>query len=84
MQLHSFLLVNENYNLILTYAGTGFSGYSGNNGLTTNAQLSISFGLRTDSISNMYFADYFNSVISKINKATNTTTIAGIGRYNGD
>ena len=50
---------------------------------STNAQLSFLYGLRTDSIGNLYFADYF---IRKINKATNIATIAGIVRYgyNGD
>jgi sugar lactone lactonase YvrE len=84
----SFLpTLNVNYNIISTYAGNGVQGYSGDNGLATNAALSYPRGLTTDTNGDLYVADSFNHAIRKINKATNIiTTIAGNGiqGYNGE
>jgi hypothetical protein len=80
--------VNDNYNLISTYAGTGEGGYFGDNGIATKTQFNYPTGLTTDSIGNLYIADSGNYIIRKVNRATNIiTTIAGIAGsygYNGD
>jgi hypothetical protein len=73
--------------VISTYAGIGVQGYSGDNGLATNAAFNGPWGLTTDTNGNLYVADINNHVIRKINKATNIiTTVAGNGieGYNGD
>ena len=64
------------------YAGTsGSSGFSGDGGAATSAQLSLSatpIGLNTDSNGNLYICDTGNQRIRKVTKVTGIiTTIAG-------
>ncbi len=74
-------------NLISTFAGTGVSGFSGDNGPATSAQISPPYGVGVDAAGNLYIADFANHRIRRVNAATNIiTTIAGTGTagYNGD
>ena len=72
------------YGIITTYAGSSVSGYSGDFGLATNANLGLPSGVATDYSSNLYIAD--NSTISNCVRKVNTlgiiTTIAGNGTAN--
>jgi sugar lactone lactonase YvrE len=65
---------------ITTFAGNGTSGYSGDGGPATSAQLSLPFGLVIDSMGNVVFADGQNNVIRRIPVSTGViTTVAGNG-----
>ena len=68
-------------------AGNGTSGYLGDGGLATSAELKNPSGLGIDSAGNIYIADKKNCRIRKITVATgNIATVAGTGTcgYNGD
>lgn len=74
--------------IISTVAGTGTSGFSGDNILATSAALSLPASVDIDPISgNIYIADSGNVVIKMVNKITGIiTTVAGTGvaGYSGD
>ena len=72
--------------VITTIAGTGTSGYTGDNGPATAAKLVSVFSIIFDSLGNMYLSDRVIGVIRKINTSGIITTIAGIGSvgYGGD
>lgn len=76
--------------VITTVAGTGTSGFSGDNGLATAAKLNFSGGLpgvAVDKTGNIFISDYFNNRIRKVDASTKViTTIAGTGTggYTGD
>lgn len=72
---------------ISTIAGTGNPGYTGDNGLAINAELFYPSGLYLDANGNLFFADWQNNVIRKIDVNGIITTVAGNGGawgYNGD
>jgi sugar lactone lactonase YvrE len=72
---------------ISTVAGTGVSGYTGNNGAATSAKLNAPNGLGIDGAGNIYIADNGNCVIRKVTVATGViATVAGNGTcgYTGD
>ncbi len=52
--------------IITTVAGTGTSGYAGDGGLATNAELNSPAGLTFDSVGNLYISDTGNDVIRKV------------------
>ncbi len=56
----------DNAGIIHTIAGTGISGFSGDDSIATDAKLHISFGLAFDTCGNLYFADKDNSRIRKV------------------
>jgi len=73
--------------IITTYVGTGTSGFSGDGGPATSAQINRPFGLCMDSLDNLYFTDELNQRIRRIDAATKIiTTIAGNGTagFSGD
>jgi len=72
--------------VITTVAGTGSSGYSGDGGAATEAQLKSPKGVTFDSSGNLYIADYYNHRIRKVNTNGVITTVAGTGSsgYRGD
>jgi sugar lactone lactonase YvrE len=73
--------------VITTMAGTGTSGYSGDGGPATAAQLNFPQGIVVDTIGNIYIADFYNSRIRKINAITgviNTVAGNGLSGYSGD
>jgi len=71
---------------ITTYAGTGTSGYSGDTGLATSADLANPTGIAVDGSGNLYISDYSNNRIRKVTPGGTITTYAGTGTagYNGD
>jgi sugar lactone lactonase YvrE len=74
--------------VITTIAGTGFGGYLGDGGAATAAWIKWPIGIAVDASGNIYFSDYGNNVIRKINTSGTISTIAGIGGsiplYSGD
>ena len=73
--------------VITTVVGTGISGYFGDNGPATDAQISGPFDVFVDSSGNIFFTDSWNSVIRKVDFSTGIImTIAGNGTagYSGD
>jgi len=72
---------------IITVAGNGTEGYSGDSGPATAAELNSPFGVAVDSAGDLFIADSGNNVIREVVKATgNIITIAGNGTegYSGD
>jgi sugar lactone lactonase YvrE len=72
--------------LISTIAGTGVCGFSGDGGSATRAKLASPTGIAVDSAGDIFFADYGNQRVRKIDPAGTITTIAGNGKgkYCGD
>jgi len=72
--------------IITTFAGTGESGYSGDGGAATSAKIASPYQLTIDKNENIYFADYSNNVVRKIDTNGIITTFAGTGEsgYSGD
>ena len=71
---------------ISTVAGnfTAGSGYSGDNGAATSAQLSEPQSVYLDATGNIFIADTLNSVIRAVNPGTASTVIAGVTIPAGD
>ncbi|MGC1999527.1 MAG: hypothetical protein WA658_06710, partial [Candidatus Acidiferrales bacterium] len=75
---------------LTAYAGNGISGFSGDGGAGTSAQLSFPEGLAIDGNGNLFIADMYNNRIRRVDATThNITTIAGsedpfAGAYAGD
>jgi sugar lactone lactonase YvrE len=72
--------------VITTVAGTGSSGYSGDNGPATAAMLNNPYGVAVDSLGNIYIADRENHRIRKVDLAGTITTVVGngVGMHSGD
>jgi sugar lactone lactonase YvrE len=74
--------------IIMTIAGTGVFGDTGDGGLATLADIGQVFGMTLDKTGNLYFADVGNCVVRKINTAGIISTVAGDFAagcgYNGD
>ncbi|MCX6290134.1 MAG: IPTL-CTERM sorting domain-containing protein [Bacteroidetes bacterium] len=72
--------------IITTVAGNGNGGYSGDGGPATSATLNSPHGIAFDNTGKLYFADYQNNVVRKINASGVISTIAGNGTagYSGD
>ena len=80
-------MVDATTQIITTIAGNGGSGYSGDNGPATAAQLHKPNGVVVDVTGNIYIADTDNEVIRRVDATTQfITTIAGTGSggYSGD
>eukprot|EP01038_Epipyxis_sp_PR26KG_P011337 gene11338-15203_t len=72
----------------VSVAGSGTSGYSGNGGAATSANLNAPYGVWLDtSNNNIYIADTNNHIIRKVSSASIITLIAGqasTSGYSGD
>lgn len=70
---------------IVTIAGTGIAGYSGDGGTATSAQLDTPTGVAVDAAGNVYIADSHNHRIRKV-IGTTISTLAGTGTagFSGD
>ncbi len=66
---------------IATLAGTGESGYSGDGGSATEAQLSYPRGVAVDANGRVYVADQSNRRIRRIDASGVITTFAGTGNW---
>src|ERR1700678_841538 len=59
-------MVSASTGYISTIAGTGTSGFSGDGGAATSAELNTPWGIALDSSGNIYFSDLNNSRIREI------------------
>jgi sugar lactone lactonase YvrE len=73
--------------VITTFAGTGTSGYSGDGGPATSAQIGSPLGLVLDSNGDLFISDLQNSVVRRVDAVSGViTTYAGTGvrAFGGD
>jgi len=73
--------------IITTVAGTGSRGYSGDGGAAIAAKIGAPQGLVVDAAGNLFFAEYLNHCIRRVDGSTGIiTTVAGTGTqgYSGD
>jgi sugar lactone lactonase YvrE len=72
--------------IISTVAGTGTSGFSGDGGPATSAQLAFPGGVAVDAAGNLFIADTENDCIRKVAPAGIISTVAGTGTagFSGD
>ncbi|MDY6950912.1 MAG: RHS repeat-associated core domain-containing protein [Thermodesulfobacteriota bacterium] len=84
--LHRVQKVNAITGIITTVAGNGTSGYAGDNGPATEAQISSPWDIALDSSGNLYIADTGNHCIRRVDTNGIITTVAGNGTsgYAGD
>jgi sugar lactone lactonase YvrE len=82
--LHNIIRkINSKTNIITTVVGSysqpSQNGFSGDGGLATKAKVYYPRGLSFDANNNLYFSDYQNQVLRKVDFATGIiTTIAGL------
>jgi uncharacterized protein (TIGR03437 family) len=67
---------------IAAYAGNGTSGFSGDGGVATSAQLFPGHGIAVDGTGNLYIADFYNNRVRKVDPSGIITTFAGSGVAN--
>jgi sugar lactone lactonase YvrE len=67
------------HGVITTLAGTGVTGFSGDGGPATKAQLCGPQGLAVDRTDNLYIADDCNDRIRRVDRGGTITTFAGKG-----
>ena len=83
--------VSASTGIIITVAGNGTAGYSGDGGPATSAQLNYPDGVAVDLAGNIFIADSFNNVVREVTFSASRgvqviTTVAGNGSqgYSGD
>jgi len=79
--------LNASTGILTNIAGNGSTGFGGDGGLATSAQIWGPCAVKVDKIGNVYIADYSNNRIRMVDMATGTiTTIAGtgVGTYSGN
>ncbi len=83
---HNVVRMVAGSGMIATVAGNGTSGYSGDSGAATSAELRNPYGLAVDASGNLYIADYGNQRIRKVDSSGIITTVAGngISGFSGD
>jgi sugar lactone lactonase YvrE len=77
----------DNHGILTIFAGNGVSGYSGDGGPATQAELVDPFGVAVDGSGNIFIADYVNNRIREVVAKTGMIqTVAGNGKqgYSGD
>jgi mucin-19 len=72
--------------VMVTVAGTGVAGFSGDGSSAISAQLNRPVAVAVDALGNLFIADRFNNRIRKVNAAGQISTIAGNGSggFSGD
>jgi uncharacterized protein (TIGR03437 family) len=71
--------------ILTRVAGNGSTGFSGDNGPATSAQLYFPTGVAVDSAGNLYIADTANLRIRKVSNGVIATVAgSGVGGYSGD
>jgi RHS repeat-associated protein len=65
--------------IIVSVAGNGTAGFSGDGGLATSAELNNPDGVAVDGQGNIYISDQNNNRIRKVDTSGNITTFAGNG-----
>jgi len=79
---HRIRKVDAASGIITTVAGTGVSGYSGDGGLATAAQVSFPSSVAVDSSGNLFLSDSDSYRIRKVDALSGViTTVAGVGSY---
>ena len=73
--------VNSHTGIIHTIAGTGEAGYNGDNIQARDSKLNHPSGVVVDTNGNIYFNDYKNDRVRKINSEGIISTFAGTGIY---
>ncbi len=84
---HTIRRIDKNSGIIMTVAGSGRQGYSGDGGPATEATLNNLYSLQVDTNGDIYIVDRLNAAIRKVDAATGIiTTVAGTGEpgYGGD
>ncbi len=72
--------VDHQTGVITTMAGTGMAGFGGDGGLATSAAINRVAGIAFDSTGDLYFADFGNNRVRRIDAQTGiVTTVAGNG-----
>ena len=74
-------VVDLDTGVIMTAAGTGKTGFSGNGVLAITADLNKPGGAAVDAEGNLYINDIANNVIRKVDRFGIITTYAGSGKY---
>ena len=76
----------DNNGIITTFAGYGMLGFTGDGGPAVAAQIRSPFGIATDYAGNVYFTEYGNNKIRRVDNNGIITTIAGSGLsgFSGD
>jgi len=76
----------DRHGIVTTVAGNGMSGYSGDEGPATEAELCEPSGVAIDTIGNLYIADTCNYRIRRVDTNGMISTVAGTGEfgYSGD
>jgi sugar lactone lactonase YvrE/pimeloyl-ACP methyl ester carboxylesterase len=70
--------VDATTGVIVTVAGTGTAGYSGDGGPARSAELNGPLSVMVDTAGNLYIADVFNSRIRVVNTGTTQITVAAL------
>ncbi|MSX20889.1 MAG: hypothetical protein F2795_01105 [Actinobacteria bacterium] len=76
--------VDHTTGYITTIAGNGTAGYSGDGDPATDAQINYPGLMALDADGNLFFADYSNHRIRKVDKTGIITTVAGNGTAGSD
>ena len=86
MRDHNIISRVDTHGNMTRFAGTGESGFSGDDGKATEARLKIPAGLTFDKKGNLYIADRNNHRIRKVDTRGIITTVAGNGTagFSGD
>ena len=84
--LNSLIRLVSTTGIIMSYAGTGIAGYSGDGGPATLAKLNSPYGVAVASSGSLYIADRLNNVIRLVSPTGIITTYAGsfLQGYSGD
>jgi uncharacterized protein (TIGR03437 family) len=82
---NTVLRLDATTGILTRVAGNGATGFSGDNGPATSAELNFPAGVAVDSAGNLYIADTDNNRIRKVSNGVITTVAGnGLGGFSGD